>query len=46
MKLKEENREKFSIEKMTSLLGEYLQPLAAPTPKETKLILPKLNKIG
>lgn len=39
-----ENREKFSIDKMTELLGEYLMPIVS-TPKEAKLILPKLNKV-
>jgi glycosyltransferase involved in cell wall biosynthesis len=42
--LAKENREKFSIDKMTELLGEYLAPIVS-VPKETKLILPKLNKI-
>jgi glycosyltransferase involved in cell wall biosynthesis len=44
IQLKEENRQKFSIEKMTELLGEYLAPIVS-VPKETKLVLPKLNKI-
>jgi glycosyltransferase involved in cell wall biosynthesis len=43
--LKEENKNKFSIQKMTELLGEYLQPISMEKPKETKLILPKLTKV-
>lgn len=44
-KLQEENMEKFSMQKMTSVLDEIMQPLSFEKPKETKLILPKLNKI-
>lgn len=43
-KLKEENVEKFSIQKMREVFETYLGPVAAK-PKESKLILPKLNKV-
>jgi glycosyltransferase involved in cell wall biosynthesis len=43
-KLKEENKEKFSIQKMIELFQSYLGPVATK-PKESKLILPKLNKV-
>jgi glycosyltransferase involved in cell wall biosynthesis len=43
-KLKTENKEKFSIQKMTELFQTYLGPVATK-PKESKLILPKLNKV-
>jgi glycosyltransferase involved in cell wall biosynthesis len=44
VKLKEENKEKFSIQRMAEVLSSYLTPMFN-VPKETKLILPKLNKI-
>ena len=43
-KLKIENRDKFSIQKMVEVLQGYLGPVATK-PKESKLILPKLNKV-
>lgn len=39
-----ENREKFSIDKMVEVFESYLTPFASK-PKESKLILPKLNKV-
>jgi glycosyltransferase involved in cell wall biosynthesis len=42
--LKEENKEKFSLEKMTDKFKELLSQFISQ-PKEHKLILPKLNKI-
>ena len=44
VKLKDENKEKFSIQQMANVLDSYLSPMFN-VPKETKLILPKLNKI-
>ena len=44
VKLKEENKEKFSIQRMAEVLNSYLSPMFN-IPKETKLILPKLNKV-
>ena len=38
------NKEKFSIQQMANVLDSYLSPMFN-VPKETKLILPKLNKI-
>jgi glycosyltransferase involved in cell wall biosynthesis len=43
-KLKQENREKFSMQKMREVFETYLGPVATK-PKESKLILPKLNKV-
>lgn len=48
LKLKEENKEKFSLEKMKIKFGEILKPYSIafqPPPQQTKLILPKLNKV-
>ena len=48
LKLKEENKEKFSLEKMKIKFGEILKPYSIafqPPPQRTKLILPKLNKV-
>ena len=48
LKLKEENKEKFSLEKMKIKFGEILKPYSIafqPPPQHTKLILPKLNKV-
>jgi len=48
LKLKEENKENFSLEKMKSKFGEILKPYSIafqPPPQQTKLILPKLNKV-
>jgi glycosyltransferase involved in cell wall biosynthesis len=45
VKLKEENKEKFSIQRMAEVLSSYLTPMFN-VPKETKLILPKLNKVN
>jgi glycosyltransferase involved in cell wall biosynthesis len=48
LKLKEENLENFSLEKMKERFLEILKPyMVAPTPvpQHTKLILPKLNKV-
>jgi glycosyltransferase involved in cell wall biosynthesis len=48
LKLKEENSENFSLEKMKERFLEILKPyIVAPTPvsQHTKLILPKLNKV-
>jgi len=48
LKLKEENSENFSLEKMRERFLEILKPyIVAPTPvsQHTKLILPKLNKV-
>ena len=44
VKLKTENKEKFSIQKMREVFETYLGPVAIK-PKESKLILPKLNKV-
>jgi glycosyltransferase involved in cell wall biosynthesis len=45
--LKIENKEKFSMEKMKELFQSYIEPLVVFTkqPQETKLKLPKLNKV-
>ena len=45
--LKNENKEKFSMEKMKELFQSYIEPLVIFTkqPQETKLKLPKLNKV-
>ena len=44
--LKIENKEKFSIEKMVEVFQSYLPTIEkVERPVETKLILPKLNKI-
>jgi glycosyltransferase involved in cell wall biosynthesis len=46
--LKNENVEKFSLEKMKERFQEILKPylvVARPAPQQTKLILPKLNKV-
>ena len=46
--LKEENKQKFSLEKMKDRFQEILKPylvVAQPAPQQTKLILPKLNKV-
>lgn len=43
-KLGKDNSENFSITKMSEVLDSYLSPLFN-APKETKLILPKLNKV-
>ena len=48
LKLKEENKENFSLEKMKVKFGEILKPYSIafqPPPQQTKLILPKLNKV-
>jgi glycosyltransferase involved in cell wall biosynthesis len=48
LKLKEENKENFSLEKMKSCFEEILKPYSIafqPSPQQTKLILPKLNKV-
>jgi len=48
LKLKEENKENFSLEKMKSRFKEILKPYSIafqPSPQQTKLILPKLNKV-
>jgi hypothetical protein len=48
LKLKEENLENFSLEKMRERFLEILKPylvVAQPAPQHTKLILPKLNKV-
>jgi glycosyltransferase involved in cell wall biosynthesis len=48
LKLKEENKENFSLEKMKSRFEEILKPYSIafqPSPQQTKLILPKLNKV-
>jgi glycosyltransferase involved in cell wall biosynthesis len=48
LKLKEENSENFSLEKMRERFLEILKPylvVAQPAPQHTKLILPKLNKV-
>jgi hypothetical protein len=42
--LRMENNEKFSLDKMKDKLQGYLEPFSSK-PKETKLTLPKLNKI-
>jgi glycosyltransferase involved in cell wall biosynthesis len=46
--LKEENSENFSLEKMKERFQEILKPylvVVQPAPQQTKLILPKLNKV-
>ena len=46
--LKNENVEKFSLEKMKDRFQEILKPylvVAHPAPQQTKLLLPKLNKV-
>jgi glycosyltransferase involved in cell wall biosynthesis len=45
--LKNDNKEKFSMDKMKELFQSYIEPLVSfvNPPKETKLKLPKLNKI-
>ena len=46
--LKNQNMEKFSLEKMKEHFQEILKPylvVVQPPPQQTKLILPKLNKI-
>jgi glycosyltransferase involved in cell wall biosynthesis len=48
LKLKEENKQKFSLEKMKDRFQEILKPyliFTQPAPQQTKLILPKLNKV-
>ena len=48
LKLKEENKENFSLEKMKERFEEILKPYSIafqPSPQQTKLILPKLNKV-
>ena len=48
LKLKEENKQNFSLEKMKERFGEILKPYSIafqPSPQQTKLILPKLNKV-
>jgi glycosyltransferase involved in cell wall biosynthesis len=48
LKLKEENKENFSLERMKVKFGEILKPYSIafqPPPQQTKLILPKLNKV-
>jgi len=48
LKLKEENKENFSLDKMKSKFEEILKPYSIafqPPPQQTKLILPKLNKV-
>ena len=48
IKLKHENLEKFSLEKMKEHFQDILKPylvVAQPAPQQTKLILPKLNKV-
>ena len=47
-KLKEENKNKFSLEKMKDKFQEILKPFVVelqPKPQMTQLILPKLNKV-
>jgi glycosyltransferase involved in cell wall biosynthesis len=47
-KLKEENKNKFSLEKMKDKFKEIISPFVVelqPKPKMTQLILPKLNKV-
>lgn len=47
-KLKEENKNKFSLEKMKDKFQEILKPFVVelqPKPHMTQLILPKLNKV-
>jgi glycosyltransferase involved in cell wall biosynthesis len=46
--LKKENSKNFSLEKMKERFQEILKPylvVAQPAPQQTKLILPKLNKV-
>jgi glycosyltransferase involved in cell wall biosynthesis len=48
LKLKEENKQNFSLEKMKERFEEILKPYSIafqPSPQKTKLILPKLNKV-
>ena len=48
LKLKEENKQNFSLEKMKIRFEEILKPYSIafqPSPQQTKLILPKLNKV-
>ena len=48
LELKEENKENFSLEKMKIRFEEILKPYSIafqPSPQQTKLILPKLNKV-
>jgi glycosyltransferase involved in cell wall biosynthesis len=48
LKLKEENKQNFSLEKMKERFEEILKPYSIafqPAPQQTKLILPKLNKV-
>jgi glycosyltransferase involved in cell wall biosynthesis len=48
LKLKEENKQNFSLEKMKISFEEILKPYSIafqPSPQQTKLILPKLNKV-
>jgi len=48
LKLKEENKENFSLGKMKERFEEILKPYSIafqPSPQQTKLILPKLNKV-
>jgi glycosyltransferase involved in cell wall biosynthesis len=48
LKLKEENKQNFSLEKMKERFEEILKPYSIafqPPPQQTKLILPKLNKV-
>jgi glycosyltransferase involved in cell wall biosynthesis len=48
LKLKEENKQNFSLEKMKERFEEILKPHSIafqPSPQQTKLILPKLNKV-
>jgi hypothetical protein len=42
--LKEENKNNFSLSKMTEKFKSILRPFIT-TPQQTKLILPKLNKV-
>jgi len=46
--LKNENKEKFSMIQMTKLLQSYFEPFISVVvkPQETKLKLPKLNKVN
>ena len=48
LKLKEENKQNFSLGKMKERFEEILKPYSIvfqPAPQQTKLILPKLNKV-
>jgi hypothetical protein len=42
--LRQENREKFSLESMRNVLKKMLEPFITQ-PKEHKMVLPKLTKI-